>query len=799
MQPTQIWADMRYASRWLRKNAGFTVTAVLTLGLGIAANSTVYTIMSAVYLRGLPVDKPEQIVSVASQTASGTQGVSYLDFVEWQRASHTFTGLAAYDETTMNLADDALVPDRYDGAFVSASAFRLLGEQPLLGRGFAEADDRAGATPTVILGHAVWQNRYAGDPKIIGRRVRINGMPSTVIGVIRAGFRFPTVSDLWQPLAMLPGMAAQPRDARHLNVFGRLVDGGTIAQARAELDSIAARLAVEYPNTNKDLRSSLVPFVERYVGPPAKLILSALMGAVGFVLLIACANVANLLLSCAANRTREMSIRISLGATRGRIIRQLLVESGLVAILAGAVALALSAIGVAVFGRFIESAGARQYWMDFSLDRTIFGFLAIVCLGTLIVFGLAPALHTSKPAAHRGPRVGRWTSLLVVSEIALTLVLLTGAGFMIRTLVAHYQFDHAFNTSNLLTMRLDLPAEKYGTPDQRIEFHRRLEERLAGIPTVSSVAFASAVPGAGAPQRELSVDGQPQEGETLATVSLVNISPGYFDTMGLRILRGRAFDRDDGSAGHETAIVNQRLVDRYFPNEDPIGQRIRLVNRNARGQTSPVLTVVGVAPTVRQEWTGLPDPVVFAPYRLDARPSGVIIVRANLDTALAAPLLREEVRTLDSDLPLVAIMTMDDLLARGRWFQQIFSGLTTVFALIALVLSGVGLYGVTAYGVAQRTKEIGVRVALGAQRSQVLWLFLRRALLQLAWGFGLGTAAAFAVFTLLRTIIFDNVGPDDPITIASIIVVLLCVSLAASVFPALRAMRLSPVSALRHE
>jgi len=348
-------------------------------------------------------------------------------------------------------------------------------------------------------------------------------------------------------------------------------------------------------------------------------------------------------------------------------------------------------------------------------------------------------------------------------------------------------------------MRLDLPAAKYGTSDQRIEFHRRLEERLAGIPTVSAVAFASAVPGAGAPQRELSIDGRTEEGERLSTVSLVTISPSYFDAMGLRIVRGRAFDRDDGGARHETAIVNQRLVERYFPNVEPIGQGIRLVNRNARGQTSPLLTIIGVAPTVRQEWTGRPDPVVFTPYRLDARPSGVIMVRSNLDTAAAAPLLRGEARMLDSDLPLVAIMTMNDLLAQGRWFQQIFSGLVALFASIALVLSGVGLYGVTAYGVSQRTREIAVRVALGAGRRQVLWFVLRRALLQLAWGFGLGTAAAFAVFTLLRTIIFDNVGPDDPITITAIIVVLLCVSLAASVFPALRAMRLSPVAALRHD
>ena len=413
----QVWADVRFASRWPLKNPVFTLAAVVTLGLGIAANSTLYTIMSAVYLRGLPVDKPEQIVSVASQIADDTQGVSYLDYVDWKGANRTFAGLAAYDETTMNVAEDALAPDRLDGAFVSASAFRLLGERPGLGRDFADTDDRPGATPTVILGHSVWQNRYGSDPNVIGRKVRINGVPSIVIGVMRAGFRFPTVSDIWQPLAKLPGITAQPRDARHLSVFGRLADGATIAQARAELDSIAARLGVEYPGTNKDVRSSLVPFVEHYVGPPARLILWALMGAVGFVLLIACANVANLLLSRAAHRAREVSIRISLGATRGRIVRQLLVESGLVAILAGIVAVALSAMGVGAFGRFIETAGARQYWMDFSIDRTIFVFLAIVCSGTSIVFGLAPALHVSKPVLARTPRTSRWTSLLVISEI----------------------------------------------------------------------------------------------------------------------------------------------------------------------------------------------------------------------------------------------------------------------------------------------------------------------------------------------------------------------------------------------
>jgi putative ABC transport system permease protein len=811
-----LWQDLRYAVRLLIKNRWFTIVAATALALGIGVNTAVFTFVNAVLIRGLPFDDPDRIIALGTTDARNRPfGVSRLDFDDWRESAKSFSALALMLGTSVNVSDEGRAPEQYQGVYQSFNLFQLIGVRPALGRDFSAEDDKPGAPPVVIIGGGIWKNRYGSDPSVIGRTIKENSIAVTVIGVMPPDVKFPFNTDIWLPTSVLPAEARNPkRGVRNYQAIGRLAPGVTLEQARAELQTIGQRLSQQYPDSNKDFKPQLVKFNDRVTGPQITLIFLSLMGAVGFVLLIASANVANLLLSRAAHRSREIAVRVSLGAGRWRIIRQLLVESVLLSLLSGAIGLGLSLIGIRLFDAATTDVG-KPYWMTFTLDPIVFLFLLAICVGTGVLFGLAPAMHISKTDVHEvlkegggrsgsgGMRARRWTGALIVVEIVLTLVLLAGAGFMMRSFLTLYSMEIGVDTSRLLTMQLALPLAKYPRAEPRTALYQRLEERLRTVGAIQSAGITTNVPTFGGFLRQLSVDGRPAPaGEKLPDVTMVSISPGYFETLGVKLQRGRSFTDADGTPGHEAAIVNQRFVTMHFAGEDPLGRRIRLTDSSPQIQQPPPVdaTIVGIAPTVRQRafQDPDPDPVVYLPYRADPRRFVSLLVRGTGDPARITTLVREEMRAIEPDIPLFRIQTMDQMLAQQRWPLRTFGSMFALFAVIALVLSAVGLYAVTAYSVTQRTAEIGVRMALGAQPKQVMWLVMRRSLIQLAIGVPLGIAGAFGVGVLLKSLLVQT-SSRDPWTIGVIAMLMILVSLAACFWPARRATRLDPVSALRYE
>jgi putative ABC transport system permease protein len=800
--------DLRFAARLLLKDRRFTLPAVLALALGIGMNGTMFTIVNAM-IRGLPIDSPERIMSVHARDGAGRWrgfGVSYLDFRDFQTATKTFAGLAAFSQSSATLGDEGRAVERVSAAYVSANAFQLLGERPILGRDFVPQDDQPGASAVVILGSRIWTTRYNADPRVVGRRVRVNGIPSTVVGVMPDGFRFPVVSDMWQPQGHLPGLTDEPRNMRQLQVFGRLADSSTRAQAQSEMESIAARLSREYPATNGNTGAVVVPFPGHFAPRP---ILIALMLAVGLVLLLACINVANLLLARSVGRSRELTMRVALGATRWRIVRQLLVECGLLAVAAGTLGFGFALVGVWLFASAVAGI-TFPYYIQWTIDARVGLFIAAVCVGTALLAGLLPAIHASKLAAGRSLKEGektstsgrgrrRMTTVLLTIEVALTLVLLAGAGLMMRSFLAVYRADSIVDAARVVAMPVSLPAAKYRTDEQRTAAYQRLEQRLDAIPDVSSSAFASVVPFAGGPSRQLSVDGRrPLPGESPPIVSYVTIRGRYFDTLGLRLLRGRGFTDRDALPGSESAIVNQRLATMFFPNEDPIGRRVCLTAPNAAA-TLPATcaTIVGVSPTVRQQYFQEIDPVVYVPAPADASELTLIVASYSIPN-IVAPLVRAEVFALDEEIALNALLPLDQTMTGSRWGHRVFGGMLTAFAFVGLLLGAVGLYAVTAFAVVQRTQEIGVRMALGARSGTVVWLFVRRAALPVGLGIAVGLAGALAIGRLLQRFLIQT-SPTDPTILVPIAVLLAAVSFAAAFFPARRATGLDPVAALRYE
>jgi predicted permease len=796
--------------------------AAVALALGIGVNATVFTFVNAVLIRGLPIADPDRTMAIGSydRVRNRPMGVSYLDYRDWKESTKAFDAFGAYSGALANLSDEGQPPERYNGSNVTANTFGVLGARPVIGRDFVPDDDRPGAPAVALIGHKVWVNRYGSNPSVIGKTVRINDVPTTIIGVVPEGFQFPFNTDVWMPLNQINGLLEQKRNSRPLQTFGHLAPGVTRDQAQSEMINISKRLESENPDTNKDIQARVQTFNEQQNGGPIRTVFLSLMGAVAFVLLIACANVANLLLSRATNRAREISVRVSLGATRWRVIRQLLMESVLLSIVAGLAGLGIATIGIRLFDRATADVG-RPYWIQFTMDGTVFAFFAAVCLGTGIVFGLAPAIHSAKTDVNEvlkeggrsgtaGIRARRWTGALMVGELVLTVVLLAGAGFMMRNFLTMYRLDLGIDTSHLLTTALALPDRKYPALEQRLAFYERLEERLKSNPKIESVTITSNPPLQGGFLRKLDIDGKPRDqGQQAPNVTMLTVDPRYFKTLGLPLQRGRDLTDEDGMKGRESAVINQRFAALHFPNEDPIGRRITL-SIDLQGGAPPqggiplslTATIVGIVPNLRQRDVQLPDPdpIAYLPFRTDPRGFMNLVARASGDPNAMTPILREEVRAIDADLPLFGIRTMDDQLAQQRWPFRIFGTMFAIFALIALVLSAVGLYAVTAYAVSQRTQEIGVRMALGAQGNEVAWLFLRRSFVQLAIGLTLGIAGAFGVGTLFsQTQLLIQNKAGDPITIGGIALLLAVVASVACFIPAKRATRLDPLIALRRD
>ncbi len=785
--------DVRYGVRLLVKDRWSTAAAVAALALGIGASNTVFTFVNATRLRGLPVDEPDRLVSIHRADVSGRTRLSYGEIETLRTDSASFEEIAGYQRSAATVTGEGLAPEQIRSLYASENLFRLLRVAPVLGRDFLREDDRPGAEPVAILGESVFRSRYGGDRAVLGRRIRVNGVETTVIGIMPKGFQFDYFADLWQPLTTLGGLTAEKRDTPQLSAIGRLADGAELTRARAELEAIDEHRRNALPETDRLTRLTAAPFTGTISDDP---MMPALLGAVLFLLLIACSNVANLLLARSTYRAREIGIRTAIGATRTRILRQLAVESALLTGLAAATGLGVSLLGVGLLANAVADI-AKPYWIHWSMDGRVFLFFTAISVATGISFGLAPALHLSnmnlqslKAVAAAGAR--RWTRPLLAVELALSFALLAGAGLMLRSFLNLYRLDGLVDTRNMTTMALRLPEAKYPEPRDWIDFFHGLEERLAKNAAIAAATTASTVPYAGAATRELVLEGRDQ---SPSIVSYLTVGSGYFGALGLRLVRGRDFNAIDGTPGQEAVIVNQLLSRAHFPNEDPIGKRIGLF----AGAAPPSwFTIVGVAPDLRQRKLAGPDPTVYLPSRADPQRFAMLLVRGATGSGPVPGIVREEVRALDPELPVFAVMEMDVLLSQSRWPNRVFGALFAVLAFIALALSTVGLYAVVAHGTAQRVKEIGVRMAFGAEARQVSWLVARSACLPIVLGLTLGLLGAFGAGKLLQSFLVQ-IAPNDPMVLFGIGALFIAVAAGACWFPARRAARLDPVNALRHE
>ena len=801
-----IGHDVRFAARTAAKDRSLTGVAVGTLALSIGLNATLFTIVSGMD-NVPPVAHPERLVSIGSVDGAGNPlSVSYRDFADWAATASSFDAVVATASAAVNLSDRDRPVERLAAAYVSAGTFAIVGERPILGRDLRPDDNRPGAAPVAILAASVWKNRYGGDGAIVGRTVTVNGVATTIVGVMRDGFRFPMVHDLWQPLAAMPGVTDGPRDARTLNVAARLVAGTTLAAARHEMDAIAARLARQYPATNANVGAVLEPYggTLNLVNP-----WTAMLIAVSIVLLIACANIANLLISRAAGRSREIAIRSSLGATRWRLVRQLLVESLLVAAAGGGAGVFVAIAGVRLWVASMPAAN-WPYWYHFQVDGHVLAYIVAVAAGAALVFGLGPALYLSNrnPAAPLTVRANvtagaeaaqRWSDVLLAAQFALTLALLAGAGLLARTLIAVYRADAGVETQHVLLAGIELPPPKYAAPAGRLLLYTALEARISEIPGVDAAALASGAPFYSASIWSVSIDGTAASDRiAAATTSYVAIGARYFDTLRLRPVRGRVFSDRDGMPGFDSAIVNELFATKYLPGVDAVGRRIRLVDPNNPEPSPRWLTIVGVTPTVRQHYAEKIDPVVYVPYRSSPAAAMVLLTRAAGDPVALTPALREQLRQLDPELPLVDVRTLTSLVDGTRFGNKVFAALFSLAAGLGLLLAAIGLYAVTAYAIARRTAEIGIRMALGARAPQVVWLFVARTVAPLALGFIAGLAGAYGVGQFVSSMPIGT-SPHDPATFVATSLTLVAVVLVAAVMPARRAARIDPAIALRYE
>ena len=802
--------DCRLAARALVRDRWYAAVVIATLGLGIGLTTIAFTLVNAVVLRGLPYDDTDRLMFIESRRPGDVDDgtlASWPDCEDWRARQRSFQDLAAMQSLSVNLSDASQAPERVSGTRVTANAFGLLGQPTLRGRDFRPEDDDRGADPVAIIGYGLWLSRYGGAADIVGRVIRVNEVATRVIGVMPQDMKFPRNADMWIPL--IPTEREHRRDTRVFGVFARLKPAVTLRQAQGDMQRIAAELAREHPDSNRSLTSKVMTYNDQFLGGEFKLIILMAMGAAGAVLLIACANVANLLLSRSAARAREMAVRVALGASRWRIVRPLLLESLLLGCLAGVFGLALAHAGVQAFDRSTVDVG-KPYWLVFTMDRTVCAFLAVSCLVTGVLFGLAPAAQVSRTSLNQllkeggrsggaGLRVRRFSTTMVTVQVALTVVLLAGAGLMVRSFLNLQSTRHAFDPDNLLVGGLRLAEQKYPGPESRTRLYESVIERGGRVAGVRAVALATVPPTAAAERLVFEREGRPAVEPDLATTAgHVQISDNYFEALGIVLRRGRAFQGRDGLPGSEAVIVNERFVAQYLGDVDPVGQRLRL-RTSATGREEAWLTIVGVTPLIRQgEGLQLTEgtPIVYTPLRR-AGPEGVtLIARAVTPGTPIAAGLRDAVRGIDPDLPLFNIRTFGELMVRTMWAWRLFGTMFALLAAVALLLSAVGIYAVTAHAVIQRTQEIGIRMALGAGPRAVSWMVLRGGLRQLGLGLALGLTGAVVVGRLAGALLV-RVSGSDPVTLAITVVLLTLVVAAACLIPTARALRLSPVTALR--
>jgi len=805
-----LWQDLRFAFRILIKSPGVTLIAVLCIALGIGANTTVFSVVNAVLLRPLPFSEPERIVALyETQPRQDVDegGFSYPDYQDLRQQVTSFSEVSGYTTRSLTFSgtDD---PERVLGAAISAGLFPMLGEKPILGRNFAPDEDRPGAPGVVLLSHVLWQRRYNSDPNIVGKTVMVNAAAHTVVGVMGPRFKFPYQQEAWVPMA--PIFHRGGRSERTFEVMARLKPGVKHEQVEAEMETFARRLAQQYPDSHTGWGSRVVPLREDFLDGDIKLIVLTMMGAVSCVLLIACANVANLFLARATARQREIAVRIAFGAKSGHILRQLLTESVVVALMGGVLGVFLGIWGIRLMESALPVEDAPPYWIQFTVDGNVLFFTLLIAVATGLLFGLAPALQGAKTDINETLKEGgrgaggsvhrnRLRSALVVAEVALSLVLLVGASLFVRSFLQLQTADGGFNTANLLTLRFYLPAGVYSDDDETV-WTRRVEDvvrRVESLPGVSAATVSNTIPlSGGGDYGSILIEGQAFAPGEEPAVFFTGVTPHFFRTLGLGIQAGRDFTDREGVERSALAVVNQTFAARFWPKVPEgsvLGRRFRLKD----GEKTEWLTIIGVIPDIKNgDVDEDTQPSAYLPYPYMVARSNGLTLKTDLEPAQATSMVREQIRASDPNLPLYEIFTMDQVREQGFWDKRFFGQMFSAFGVIALFLAAIGVYGVLSYSVSQRWREIGVRVALGAQRRDVVRLVVGQGVGLALAGIGLGLLGAFGVTRVISGILY-NVSATDPVSFGGISLLLAGVAWLASYVPASRAMAVDPLDALR--
>jgi putative ABC transport system permease protein len=804
--------DVRFAFRILTRERSFALTAIAVLGVGIGVNNMFFTVVYAFKYRGLPIAHAERILAIAASDDRVPQRPLTLnEFHELRDSITTLDALAAHTSAPVTIADDGRAPDRFDGAYVSAGAFEQLGIAPLIGTLPSVDHDRAGASPLVMLGADAWTSRYGGDRSILGRTIRLNGAPATVVAILPERSGFPNTADVWMPLGQWPGFQQSPA-TRALQVFGRLRDTAGEGGARAEIERVFARLESTSPETNRTIRARVMPINLRLLGPIDGWEPFIMAGII--VLLVASANAANLMIARSMHRSPEIAIRTSLGASRFRIVRQLLVEAAVLATCGAVIGAGFSIAGVAMFESAIP-AGTLPYWFDLSMDARVVAALIGITVLTIAIFGLVPALQASRTDVNstlkdggrnaRGQRrSGAWTAVFLTVELALAMIMLSQIAVVTLRTNADIPTDAASRTRAVMTATITLPAANFPTPERRNDFFRRLQERLEARQEVVAVSRATIMPGQGvAGLRRVEVEGRDSaEGRERPPSLGIEIAAGYLDALGVSTISGRALNEADGNTGADAALVNQRFVEVALAGVEPIGTRIGVAAPGAAPDaTVQWRTIVGVVPNIRQQGAGGVDqqtPSVYLPIDASSPATSILMVRHSTDPERIARLLREEALAVDSNVPLYRLSTLEQAVRDAQWNQTVSAYLAVTVSILSVLLAVVGLYAVTAQRITLKTREIGLRMALGAASAQVIRLVLRDLRLPLLLGLVAGTLGAVAwdrAFSSGSRDLYAS-APATVITVASL---LLAIVIVSCFIPVRRAIRMNPVTALRHD